>query len=51
MNESERKRLIGWGVNGYGEKFFICNKCGEKFGYVDYWEIKHKCKEDKIKNG
>tara|TARA_R110002153_G_scaffold5985_3_gene27526 strand:- start:438 stop:584 length:147 start_codon:yes stop_codon:yes gene_type:complete len=47
MTNEERKRLITWGVNGHGDKFYLCDCCGEKFGYVDFYEINHKCKEVK----
>jgi hypothetical protein len=44
MTEEARKRLITWGVNGYGARYFLCRVCLEEFGYVDYWAISHYCK-------
>jgi hypothetical protein len=30
------KHKINWGVNGYGQRFYICGKCGKEFGYLSY---------------
>lgn len=36
---------IGWGVDGYGDKYYICDDCGEYFGNVDMELTHHKCKD------
>ena len=49
MTEEARKRLITWGVDGYGQKWYLCRCCRKEFGgssEIDYWDIDHKCKED-----
>ena len=29
---------ISWGINGFGERFYDCTKCGKVFGYLSYDE-------------
>ena len=43
MTDEERKRLISWGVDGYGQKHYDCLKCGQYLGVTDYWAIDHHC--------
>jgi len=49
MTEGARKRLITWGVDGYGVKWYLCRQCLKEFGSsnkIDYYDIDHKCKKD-----
>jgi hypothetical protein len=37
---------IGWGVDGYGYRHFICDLCNENLGKsktLSHLDIKHKC--------
>lgn len=36
---------IGWGVDGFGVKHYLCKHCELVFGDVDSDEIKHECDE------
>ena len=52
MTKEARKRLITWGVDGYGVRWFICHLCLEEFGSekeIDYDNVNHECKE--VNNG
>lgn len=40
---------IAWGVDGFGNKHFVCDRCGERLGIHEAWELPdiekaHKCK-------
>ena len=39
---------ITWGVDGYGEKHYLCEGCNFVFGNVDVDSIKHKCKKKRL---
>ena len=53
MTDEDRTTLITWGVDGFGVKWFLCNSCREEFGSskeIDYFDIDHKCKNNKDDN-
>lgn len=37
--------MIGWGVDGYGNKWPICDSCGQTFGQMDPLDVEHSCEE------
>ena len=38
---------IGWGVDAYGNKHYLCNYCELVFGKVNPEEIRHECDKSK----
>jgi len=34
---------LTWGVDGYGQRHYLCAVCGEMFGIVDEDDIEHDC--------
>ena len=60
MEEAKNKKLGGenpslsvtWGVDGYGNKHFICKKCSKVLGiYKCELDINHSCGDNLIKSG
>lgn len=46
------ENFLTWGVNGFGDKLYLCRHCGHVFGYYKLLfedEVKHNCKDYKIK--
>lgn len=44
--EKETEFKIGWGVDGFGFRHFICDRCGARLGKsrtVQPFDIKHAC--------
>lgn len=37
-------KTIGWGVDGYGCRHYLCDDCGQVFGPVDIDDTEHDCK-------
>jgi len=40
---------LGWGVDGFGCRHYVCAHCELYFGDVDPYEIKHDCDKSKPK--
>jgi len=43
MTNVETLTKITWGVDGYGNRHYLCDYCELVFGMVDPAQIKHKC--------
>ena len=44
------KRELTWGVNGYGQKYYLCPYFEIEYGYVDPFLINHNCNYEKSEN-
>jgi len=43
--------FLTWGVNGFGDKLYLCRHCGHVFGYYKLLfedEVKHNCKDGQL---
>jgi hypothetical protein len=41
---------IGWGVDGYGRKWPVCDDCGATFGQMDPLDVVHECPSENLKS-
>jgi len=41
---------IGWGVDGYGRPWPVCDGCGQTFGQMHPLDVVHACTSENLKS-